>query len=542
MSSPKCKVIRDHEQLEVDSSELVPGDIVVIEAGDIVPADGRIIENFSLLVNENSLTGESNSIEKTDEVLTYEDLALGDQVNMVFSGSLVNYGRAKILITETGMSTQLGKIATLLDQTEENITPLQKSLDIFGKRLTLGIVVLCVFIFGIYVYHGNTILDSLLLAVALAVAAIPESLNPIITIVLSLETEKLAKENAAAKKPISIGVVGNAADMYEKVLASDFRPDICSEMCPCHDPISYLPSGYTAEEADELRINDRDKYLHLARETMKRQLAAMVALKADGVEVFEYGTSIRKECMDAGFPRKEAMKIKGFVAEYIRPLFCEGRGPFRWTCLSRDPEDLKVSDNIALEICKGDKLVERWINLARKNLPIEGMPARVCYMGFGERKKFGLAINQAIKEGRIKGTVAFSRDNLDSGSIVNPTFESENMPDGGDYISDWPYLNALLDCAAGCDLIAIQQNYSMGEAVHTGVTMIADGTEEADRRLAACLTTDSGIGVIRHAQAGYKTAKDVANGKGKFTTDSIKVPLWWQPAEKVTFGPKGKYR
>jgi len=209
MSSPKCKVIRDHEQLELDSSEVVPGDIVIIEAGDIVPADGRIIENFSLLVNENSLTGESNSIEKTDEVLQYEDLALGDQVNMVFSGSLVNYGRAKILITETGMSTQLGKIATLLDQTEENVTPLQKSLDIFGKRLTLGIVVLCVLIFGIYVYHGNTVLDSLLLAVALAVAAIPESLNPIITIVLSLETEKLAKENAIVKELKSIEALGS---------------------------------------------------------------------------------------------------------------------------------------------------------------------------------------------------------------------------------------------------------------------------------------------------------------------------------------------
>ena len=209
ISSPKCKVIRDHEQLEVDSSQLVPGDIVIIEAGDIVPADGRIIENFSLLVNENSLTGESNSIEKTDEVLHYEDLALGDQVNMVFSGSLVNYGRAKILITKTGMNTELGKIATLLDQTEENITPLQKSLDIFGKRLTFGIVVLCVFIFGIYVYHGNTILDSLLLAVALAVAAIPESLNPIITIVLSLETEKLAKENAIVKELKSIEALGS---------------------------------------------------------------------------------------------------------------------------------------------------------------------------------------------------------------------------------------------------------------------------------------------------------------------------------------------
>lgn len=356
------------------------------------------------------------------------------------------------------------------------------------------------------------------------------------------EAIEMAKDYAARKEPISIGVVYNAADAYEHILKTDFRPDICSEMCPCHDPISYIPSGYTPEEADELRIEDRAKYLELARETMKRQLAAMIKLKEDGVEVFEYGTSIRKECMDAGMPREEAMKINGFVYEYIRPLFCEGRGPFRWTCLSRDPQDLVVSDDIALEICKGDKLVERWIKLARKNLPIEGMPARVCYMGFGQRKRFGLAINQAIKEGRIKGTVAFSRDNLDSGSIVNPTFESEKMPDGGDYISDWPYLNGLLNASAGCDLIAIQSNYSMGEAVHTGVTMVADGTEEADRRLAIALTVDSGIGVVRHAQAGYQAAKDVANGKGKYTTDSIKIPLWWRPAKEVTFGPEGMYR
>ena len=209
MSSPKCKVIRDHEQLEIDSTELVPGDIIIIEAGDIVPADGRIIENFSLLVNENSLTGESNSIEKTDAVLEYEDSALGDQINMVFSGSLVNYGRAKVLVTNTGMNTQLGKIAGLLDQTEENITPLQKALDSFGKKLTLGIVILCLLIFALYVYHGNTILESLLLAVALAVAAIPESLSPIITIVLSLETEKLSKENAIVKELKSIEALGS---------------------------------------------------------------------------------------------------------------------------------------------------------------------------------------------------------------------------------------------------------------------------------------------------------------------------------------------
>jgi len=264
----------------------------------------------------------------------------------------------------------------------------------------------------------------------------------------------------------------------------------------------------------------------------------MVNFSKKGVEVFEYGTSIRKECMDAGMPKEQAMSIPGFVSEYIRPLFCEGRGPFRWTCISGNAADLARTDELALEICKGDPLVERWINLARKNLPIEALPARICYMGFGQRKRFALAVNDLIKKGEISGPVAFSRDNLDSGSIVNPTFESENMKDGGDLISDWPYLNGLLNCAGMCDLIAIQANYSMGEAVHTGVTMIADGTEEAGFRLEAAMTVDSGIGVIRHAQAGYEIARDVANGKGKLTDESIKVPLWWSP--NATFGPDGK--
>ena len=209
MSSPKCKVIRNGENHEIDSADIVPGDIVIIEAGDIVPADGRIIENFSLLVNENSLTGESNSIEKTDRVLDYDDSALGDQLNMVFSGSLVNYGRAKVLITATGMKTELGKIAKLLDNTVESETPLQKALNVFGKKLTVGIIILCTLIFAVYVYYGNTVLDSLLLAVALAVAAIPESLSPIITIILSLETEKLSKENAIVKELKSIEALGS---------------------------------------------------------------------------------------------------------------------------------------------------------------------------------------------------------------------------------------------------------------------------------------------------------------------------------------------
>ncbi len=353
------------------------------------------------------------------------------------------------------------------------------------------------------------------------------------------EARKIAEEAAAANKALSVAVVGNAADVFEEAFEKGFRPDIMSEMCPCHDPISYIPSGYSADEAADYRVRDREGYLKEARQTMMKQLRMMNKFYGEGVEVFEYGTSIRKECRDAGMPEQEAMTIPGFVAEYIRPLFCEGRGPFRWTCISGDPEDLKKTDEIALEICKGDLLVERWINLARKHLPIEALPARICYMGFGERRRFGLAVNEAIKNGEIKGPIAFSRDNLDSGSIVNPTFESENMKDGGDLISDWPYLNALLNCAAGCDLIAIQANYSMGEAVHTGVTMVADGTAEAAVRLDSALTVDSGIGVVRHAQAGYQAAKDVANGVGKLTKEGIKIPLWWESADKVTFGPEG---
>lgn len=350
---------------------------------------------------------------------------------------------------------------------------------------------------------------------------------------------ELAQASRDAKSPHSYGVVGNAADCYELAIAIGFRPDVVTEMCPCHDPISYIPSGFDAVQAAELRYSDEKKYLELARTTMKRQLAAMLKYYDMGVPVFEYGTSIRKECRDAGFPEAEAMRLPAFVADYIRPLFCEGRGPFRWTCISGDPADLDRTDKLAMELFADDPVVGRWIPLAHKHLPIEALPARICYMGFGQRKKFALAVNELIRKGEIKGPVAFSRDNLDSGSIVNPTFESERMPDGGDLISDWPMLNGLLNACGMCDLIAIQANYSMGEAVHTGVTQIADGTDEAKFRLEIAMTVDSGIGVIRHAQAGYQAAKDVANGEGPLTKEGIKVPLWWQPADKVTFGPNG---
>ena len=350
------------------------------------------------------------------------------------------------------------------------------------------------------------------------------------------EAIKLAQKTAAEGKPLGIAVVGNAADVFEEAWDKGFRPDIVTEMCPCHDPISYIPSGLSPQEAEVLRRDDRDEYLRQARATMMRQLRAMNRFFAAGVPTFEYGTSIRKECRDAGMSVDEAMTIPGFVSEYIRPLFCEGRGPFRWTCVSGEASDLARLDDLCLELFPDDLLVTRWIKLAREHIPIEALPARICYLGFGQRKQFGLAVNELIRKGEVKGPVAFSRDNLDSGSIVNPTFESENMADGGDLISDWPVLNGLLNACGMADLIAGQANYSMGEAVHTGVTMIADGTEEADLRLSVALTVDSGIGVVRHAQAGYQAAKDVANGEGALTDEAIQIPLWWTPT--ATFGPQ----
>lgn len=342
---------------------------------------------------------------------------------------------------------------------------------------------------------------------------------------------ELAKEAAAQKRPLGIAVVANATELFEYCLENDFRPDVVTEMTPAHDPVAYVPIGYTVHEAEEFRKRDRDSYFEVARDAMVRQLKAMNTFYDEGVPTFEYGNQIRRQSEEHGFD--EAMKIPGFVSAYLRPLFLEGRGPFRWTCTSGDPADLARLDDLVLELFADDDLVTRWIGLARQHVPIEALPARVCYLGFGQRRRFGLAVNELIRSGEVKGTVAFSRDNLDSGSIINPTFESENMPDGSDVISDWPYLNGLLNASGMCDLIAIQANYAMGDSVHTGVTMIADGTDEAAFRLKACLTVDSGIGVVRHAQAGYDRAREVAENVGP--GEGLSVPLWW--TREATFGP-----
>ena len=346
----------------------------------------------------------------------------------------------------------------------------------------------------------------------------------------------LAEAAKAQRRPLAIAVHGNMCDVLEEVLERGWRPDIVTEMCPCHDPFALVPAGLSPDEAAALRDNDGAALLARSRATMMRMLRSLNRLKDAGCVAFEYGTFIRKECVDAGMSREEAFQLPGCIARYVRPMFLEGRGPFRWTCISGDRADQAHLDDLALELFPDDPIVQRWIPRARTKLPVEGLPARICFLGFGQRKAFGLRANALVRDGTLKGPVAFSRDNLDCGSIANPAFETEGMIDGSDAISDWPYLNALLNTAGMADLVAIQANGTMGVSVHTGVTMIADGSEEADLRLDACLTTDAGIGVVRHAQAGYPMARKVAEGRGPLTDETIQIPLWWSP--EATFGPK----
>lgn len=334
------------------------------------------------------------------------------------------------------------------------------------------------------------------------------------------EAVEMAQKAKREERPLGIGLLGNAAEVMPRAVRK-FKPDIVTDMTPAHDPLYYIPRGFSPEEAARLREKNPALYLRKARESIVQHFRAMLAFQRKGVEVFEYGNCIRKEAFQGGV--KNVYKIPNFVAAYIRPLFCEGRGPFRWVCLSGEPRDLQVLDDLILSEFNADHLVVKWINLARKDIPVEGLPARVCYLGYGERARFGLKVNAMVRSGELKGPVGISRDNLDSGSVTNPTFESEAMKDGSDLISDWPYLNALLNTAAMADLVAIQGNYSMGEAAHTAVTMIADGDKTSDVRLDRVLTTDPGIGVVRHAQAGYETARKMVKAEG------IRVPLWWGP-------------
>jgi urocanate hydratase len=346
----------------------------------------------------------------------------------------------------------------------------------------------------------------------------------------------LAEDACVQKKPLGIVVCANMVDACEEAVEKNWIPDIVTEMCPYHDPFSAIPSGYTPEEANEMRARSMDEYLKESRKSILRMVRAMNRFLDAGANVFEYGTFVRKEAVDAGMPPEEAFRYKGFVARYWRPrLFELGRGPFRWTCVSGEIADQRRLDQLALDLFPDCPITQRWIPLAQKHLPIEGLPARVCFLGFGQRKQFALAVNRLVASGEVKGPVGFSRDNLDAGGVANPNMETEDMKDGSDSIADWPFINGLLNAAAGADLVSIQSNGTMGVSHHTGCTIIADGTEEAALKIEASMTTDVGIGVVRYAQSGYESARAVVEGRGELTDDKIKVPLWWTP--EATFGP-----
>ena len=320
---------------------------------------------------------------------------------------------------------------------------------------------------------------------------------------------ELAMDAKEKQKPLSIAVLGNCADTHPYLVESGFLPDVVTDQTSAHDELNgYVPAGFYGDNIDEayrLRKTDPEKYKKLSFESMKKHCEAMVAFQRKGAVVFDYGNNLRGQAKKAGF--KDAFSYPGFVVAYIRPMLAVGRGPFRWIALSGDPQDIIKTDNKVIELFPEDKTLVNWIKLAEKHLPWEGLPARVCWLGYGEREKFALEINRMIREGEI-GPIAITRDHLDSGSVASPYRETEGMKDGSDVIADWPLLNALLNCAAGADNVAIHNGggVGIGLSTHAGMVVVCDGTKETDERIKRVFKTDPGIGVVRHADAGYEEA------------------------------------
>lgn len=316
----------------------------------------------------------------------------------------------------------------------------------------------------------------------------------------------------------SIGLLGNASDIYYQLYKEGFKPDIVTDQTPAHDPLSYVPSGLSVEEAEELRKRDPEKYKRMSMESMRRQVEAMVGFLKRGSVVFEYGNNIRKMAYEAGFG--EAFAFPGFVQAYIRPMFEEGRGPFRWTSLTGDPRDIEVLDDEVISMFRENRRLVRWIENARRFVKFQGLPARVVWLGYGERSAFGLRINELVRRGVI-GPIWIGRDHLDSGSVASPYRETEGMKDGSDAIADWPILNALLNASAGATWVCVHHGggVGIGYSIHAGLGLVLDGTRESDLRAERVLTTDPGIGVVRHADAGYETSIRIIKEK------KIKAPM-----------------
>ena len=317
------------------------------------------------------------------------------------------------------------------------------------------------------------------------------------------------------KRAISVGLVGNCAEVLPELVRRGIHVDAVTDQTSAHDPLNgYVPAGMTLEEAVELRASDPGGYVEKSMESMARHVEAMLALKRAGAVAFDYGNNIRKQAFDAGC--KDAFEIPGFVPEYIRPLFCEGKGPFRWVALSGDPQDIRKTDDLALEMFPEDRTLNRWLHLARDRVHFQGLPARICWLGYGERAEMGEAINDLVKRGDLKAPIAIGRDHLDTGSVASPFRETEAMKDGSDAVADWPILNALLNTASGASWVSFHHGggVGIGYSLHAGQVSVADGTDEAAKRLNRVLTNDPGLGVARHVDAGYEEAEETARDKG----------------------------
>ncbi|TMD87346.1 MAG: urocanate hydratase [Chloroflexi bacterium] len=317
-----------------------------------------------------------------------------------------------------------------------------------------------------------------------------------------------------AKRAISIGLHGNAAEVLPALAERGFEVDVVTDQTSAHDPLSYIPAGLSPEDAQELRLDNPDEYVRRARESMARHVDAMIDFLDHGAEVFDYGNSLRAEAKLGG--SKRAFEFPGFVPAYIRPLFCEGKGPFRWVALSGDPEDIAVTDRAMVEEFAGDAALVRWIKAAGEKVHFQGLPARICWIGYGERARAGLRFNELVRTGAVKAPIVIGRDHLDSGSVASPYRETEAMLDGSDAIADWPILNALLNTSSGASWVSVHHGggVGIGRSIHAGMVVVADGTPEAARKLERVLTNDPGTGVMRHADAGYQRAVDVARERG----------------------------
>jgi urocanate hydratase len=326
---------------------------------------------------------------------------------------------------------------------------------------------------------------------------------------------RILREARIAGNALSVGLVGNCADVLPELLRRGFVPDVLTDQTSAHDPLNgYVPNGVSLEEARHLRQSDPDDYLARSFHSMGVHVEAMLALQKRGAVTFDYGNNIRTQATKAGV--KNAYDIPGFVPEYIRPLFCEGRGPFRWAALSGEPEDIYRTDRLALELFPHNETLARWIPLARERIQFQGLPARICWLGYGERAEFGVAINRLVRSGELQAPIVIGRDHLDAGSVASPYRETEAMLDGSDAIADWPLLNALVNTAAGASWISIHNGggVGIGYSQHAGMVVVADGTEESERRLERVLTADPQMGVIRHADAGYEDAVRFARERG----------------------------